>query len=249
MKPFICLLICCSLLYTANAQQSLYISQGKIEFEKKLNAHAFIKGDNVWAEARRKATPKFKVTWHELSFNDSTTFYRPTEQETVKSAMDMDAGSDENLVYNQLSKHEYVAQKKFFDKLYLVKDSTLSIKWKITSEIRNIAGFECRRANAIIFDSVYIVAYYTDAILTPGGPESINGLPGMILGLAIPHEHVNWFATKVYAREIKPEELTKPLKGQPTNANALKELISERFKNWGKAGINLFWPLSCKFAL
>jgi GLPGLI family protein len=30
-------------------------------------------------------------------------------------------------------------------------------------------------------DSVFIVAFYTDQIVTSGGPESFNELPGMIL--------------------------------------------------------------------
>jgi GLPGLI family protein len=48
-----------------------------------------------------------------------------------------------------------------------------------------IAGFNCRRANAMIMDSIYVVAFYTDEILTTGGPESFSGLPGMILGVAL----------------------------------------------------------------
>src|SRR5690606_4021880 len=31
----------------------------------------------------------------------------------------------------------------------LVQDSLLKVKWKITNEYRNIAGYECRRANGV----------------------------------------------------------------------------------------------------
>ena len=50
--------------------------------------------------------------------------------------------------------------KYFFDKKYLVKDSLLKVKWKLTGEKRNIAGLECKRANAIILDSLYIVVFF-----------------------------------------------------------------------------------------
>ena len=90
-----------------------------------------------------------------------------------------------------------ITQKNVYDDLYLVKDSLRKIDWKITDETREIAGYECRRANAIVLDSVYVVAYYTIQIPFSGGPESFTGLPGTILGLALPHENMTWFATKV----------------------------------------------------
>ena len=90
-----------------------------------------------------------------------------------------------------------MSQKTVFEQTFLVEDTLRRIKWKITDETRPIAGFNCRRANALIMDSICVVAFYTDEILTTGGPESFSGLPGMILGIALPHEHITWFATKV----------------------------------------------------
>ncbi len=57
-----------------------------------------------------------------------------------------------------------------------MQDSTRKITWKITDEMREIAGFSCRRANAIMLDSIYVVAFYTDQIPVSGGPESFSGL-------------------------------------------------------------------------
>src|SRR5690606_7351082 len=79
----------------------------------------------------------------------------------------------------------------------LVQDSLLKVKWKITNEYRNIAGYECRRANGVTLDSVYVVAFYTDQIPTSAGPGTIHGLTGMILGLVVPEQHYNIYATKV----------------------------------------------------
>jgi GLPGLI family protein len=73
----------------------------------------------------------------------------------------------------------------------------MKIDWKITNEPRTIAGFECRKAVARIFDSVVVIAFYTDEIMPSSGPESFGGLPGMILGLAIPRLHTTWYATKL----------------------------------------------------
>lgn len=79
----------------------------------------------------------------------------------------------------------------------VIADSLMNIKWKITDEYRNIAGYTCRRANGIVLDSIYIVAFYTDEIAVSGGPSCFRGLPGMILGVAVPELHFNMFATNV----------------------------------------------------
>jgi GLPGLI family protein len=39
----------------------------------------------------------------------------------------------------------------------IVQDSMKRIKWKITDEYREIAGYNCRRANGITPDSIYVI--------------------------------------------------------------------------------------------
>ena len=110
------------------------------------------------------------------------------------------------------------------------------ITWKITDETREIAGYQCRRANAIIMDSVYVVAFYTDQIAVSGGPESFTGLPGMILGLALPHDNVTWFATKVTEMLVPEKDLAPPTKGKPVNDKGLSEVLMGAMKDWGEYG-------------
>ena len=56
----------------------------------------------------------------------------------------------------------------------------------------------------------------------------------MILGVAIPHEHVTWFATKLYAIPVKETDLKTPTKGSKTTNAAMKENIQSSLKGWGK---------------
>jgi GLPGLI family protein len=124
-------------------------------------------------------------------------------------------------------------EKHVFDEVFLVKDSTRHINWKITTETRDIAGYKCRRANALVLDSIYVVAFYTDEITTTGGPEMFNGLPGMILGVALPHENVTWFATKVSEVVVTPKQLAAPKQGKPTTNKGLVETLKGALKDWG----------------
>ena len=68
----------------------------------------------------------------------------------------------------------------------LTDDTARKVQWRLSDETRTIAGFECRKAVGIFDDSIAVFAFYTDEILINGGPESINGLPVMILGLGMP---------------------------------------------------------------
>jgi GLPGLI family protein len=143
---------------------------------------------------------------------------------------------ENNIIQSDLEAGKFVSQKNVLGKTFLLQDSLRKIKWKITDETRVIAGFNCRRANAIIMDSIYVVAFYTDEILSSGGPESFTGLPGLILGVALPHQHVTWFATKVQQVEVGPAGVAIVPKGKKVNYVSLYEELKEGTKDWGKSG-------------
>jgi GLPGLI family protein len=237
-----CVLFINNLLY---GQHVHFTTSGTIEYEKKVNMHAVIKkliNKNNEAfyvpafEAFKKNNPQFRTLKSSLTFGGNKTLYTPGEDmETLNSAyfQDLPAAQQLNTIYTDLNARVSVASKKVFDELFLVKDVPRKISWKITDETREIAGYTCRRANAIILDSVYVVAFYTDDIPVSGGPESFTGLPGMILGIALPHENVTWFATKVTETPIADNQLKQPSKGKPTTYNGLILKMQVATKSWG----------------
>ena len=227
------------------AQHAHFTTSGTIEFERKTNMYAiipkFINKDNeAWLnplfDAYKKAQPQFKVSKSVLSFSNNKTLFTPAEEEIVSGAgyfANAPFATQNNTIYSDLDAKTGVFQKKVFDELFLVKDSTRKIKWKITDETREIAGYNCRRANAIMMDSIYVVAFYTTDIPVSGGPESFNGLPGMILGVALPHENIAWFATKVTDMTLAPNAITPPKKGKQMETKAFKDKMKATFKDWG----------------
>src|SRR5260221_14129933 len=187
----------------------------------------------------KKMSTHFKTTYFDLLFHKNKSLYRPGRESADKdNNFLLQAPAQNNTIYADLDDEKGISQKNIFDDLFLVQDSLRRIKWKITTETRNISGFSCRRANAIILDSIYVVAFYTDEILTTGGPESFTGLPGMILGVSLPHQHITWFATKVQAVKVADTEITAPQKGKKVTNPALKQTLQESLKEWGKAGRN-----------
>jgi GLPGLI family protein len=89
-----------------------------------------------------------------------------------------------------------------------------------------------------------VVAFYTDEILVSGGPESFHGLPGMILGLAVPRLYTTWFATKVQLIEPKENDLAAPTRGKKINVKSLEGTLQKSLKDWGKQGQkNIWWVM------
>jgi GLPGLI family protein len=206
--------------------QDIFLSNGKIEFEKKVNTINSLKdiykrddngGGNDFFSAMLKQVPEWNTTYFNLYFDNNKTIYEPGREVTTNGPKGpgwfQDPAQD-NVVYSNLETNERVSQKSVYEKKFLLTDSLRKLKWKITNDSRDIAGFNCRKATAIINDSVFVVAFYTDQIITSGGPESFNGLPGMILGLAIPRLHTTWYATKVETIEPTASILTPPTKGK-----------------------------------
>src|SRR5580704_7915803 len=226
------------------AQNNIFLSQGKIEFQRTINQFAQMEemrdpgDDDSWSDFSKKVMGnKFKTDYFDLLFTRTKTVYKPGRESPDKpNPFFNNPPANQNIIFDDLDQEKSVGQKAVFEQTFLVQDTLRRIKWKITDETRVIAGFNCRRANAIVMDSIYVVAFYTDEILTTGGPESFTGLPGMILGVALPHEHITWFATKVEAVPVSEAALVPPAKGKKVTNAALFETINSRMKDFGNWG-------------
>lgn len=244
MKLYQLLIVCLIFTKAGFAQNARFTTQGVIEFEKRVNMYALIK-DQIKKYPNRtyyvqafedyqKKNPQFKALKSTLTFTKDQTAFNPVEEDMMSNNFfDFETTKQNNIIITNMVNNTSISQKRVFEETYLVKDSVRKINWKITSEIRNIAGYDCRRANALIMDSIYVVAFYADEIPVSGGPESFTGLPGMILGLALPYEHVTWFATAVTDQPITADKIKVPTKGKPVNQQQLVNILKAAVKDWG----------------
>ncbi len=241
---FAVLLVCAASL---PAQYAHFTTSGTIEFEKRINVYAVIqktvdKDNEAWLQPQldyyKKNNPQFKTLNAKLEFGNNKTLYTPNETDLPQNRLMSDNPmlNQFNTVFTDIKTKSSVDQKKVFEQTYLVKDSTRRIRWKITDETREIAGYTCRRANGIYLDSIYVVAFYATSIPLAGGPESFSGLPGMILGIALPHENITWFATKVTEASIPQSDIVPPKKGKAINEKDLWKTLQDAVANWGRYG-------------
>ncbi len=159
------------------------------------------------------------------------------ENETQKGGMQwLQSPASENIIFTNLTNGNHVAQKNIYGTNFLIQDSARKVEWRITAETRDIAGFTCRKAVGKMLDSIYVVAFYTDQILPSGGPESFQGLPGMILGIAIPRLNTTWFATKLELVPATDAGLKAPTKGKKQTESEFINTLQTLSKDWGKWG-------------
>jgi GLPGLI family protein len=228
---------------TAQAQSNpIFISHGRVEFQRSVNVYAQMQqtleeGDEQWMDLMKKMSNHFRNSYFDLFFTGKKSLYKPGRESEDKQTFGWwTPPAQDNTIFSDLETRKFIGRKNVFEQAFLVEDSLRTIKWKITDETRNIAGFTCRRANAIIMDSIYVVAFYTDEILAEGGPESFTGLPGMILGVSLPHNHISWFATKVEAVNISETQVTPPVKGKKVDNAGLLQSVQPSLKEWRKTG-------------
>ncbi|WP_293299114.1 GLPGLI family protein [Pedobacter sp. UBA4863] len=227
------------------AQYTRFVTQGTIVYEKRVNTYAIIKKqialskEDTWGkmafENYQKNNPQFKTLKSTLIFNNEKSLFVPEEEATQSGGwFNLPQTQQNNTVLSSLNLGTSTIQKKIYEENYTVADSIRKINWKITDEFRNIAGYNCRRANALVMDSVYVVAFYTDEIAVSGGPETFSGLPGMILGVALPHDNITWFATSVTDTPIAESKLAlTPKKGKTVSNKQLFDILKSALKSWG----------------
>lgn len=228
----------------AQAQYAYFPENGTITYERTFYLHNNIKknvkdSDNtggklvMYLDEILKNSPKEVITKNVLRFNDTETFYENMQEDQSVHQLNTfnQAISAGVKTYCNFKSKTFKKSLSFVGEELQLADSIPVIKWKFTDEYRNILGYDCRRVNGIMQDSVYIVAFYTPQIPVSGGPELINGLPGMILGVAIPSHNFNYFATKVELSQVTvPASVTKNKKSTPLSKAEIMEKLKELIK-------------------
>jgi GLPGLI family protein len=224
--------------------QTQFINQGKIAFERRVSQFKMNEQDgqeeNLWDVELKKVLTKVLVDEFTLDFTPTQSYYHLTKENIDNKYLFGNIKPIEsNYVLQDFNSGMTSMLRNVFESEYNLIDSLKKFEWKITGEVREIAGFECKKAITKICDSVVVVAFYTDQIPVKGGPENFNGLPGMILGLAIPRLASTWFATKLDLVNTSIPKLA--TKTQKTSWLDMNKELSKGTKSWGKEAAVFLW--------
>jgi GLPGLI family protein len=221
----------------AGTTQETFHSAVKIEFEKVVYVRQQYKElSPEWYEMAKNQLPEQSVNYYQFIGDTEKSLFKETKEAPVNPRSWYQPVADKNVVYNDFKSGKTITQKPVFEETFLMEDSLLRIKWKLTADTRTIAGYDCRKAVGFIDDTVAVFAFYTDELLVTGGPEGIHGLPGMILGVGVPRLHTTWFATKVEVNGVTTGHLIPATKGKKVDRKKMITALDDVLKNWGKYG-------------
>jgi GLPGLI family protein len=131
------------------------------------------------------------------------------------------------------------------DKTYIIEDSLHAPKWKILTEMKEIAGHICM--NAFWNDTLKkqkVMAWYALDIPNSGGPERFFGLSGLILEV-----NINDGAEVITADKIEQKKLTseldfpKKIKGKKIKEVEYVGLLRKYFAEKRKMEQPPFWNI------
>ncbi|MDO8999035.1 MAG: GLPGLI family protein [Bacteroidota bacterium] len=223
-------IIFCFISITTNAQ----ITAAKITYERKTNLYKKLKGNT---ENWLKEEDKIKIDFFELYVNDTSSLFKPQESELREN---LSWATSKNTVLQNFNLNtRYLIKTIWGEELHLT-DSLFKRQWHITESSRKIAGYACRKAIWEPNDSTKIYAWFSYDITPSTGPESFNGLPGTILGIATEDGGVVYFAKKVELINPDAKVFILPKKKKVYAVNELKAQMEKQYgkEKWFKRMLN-----------
>ncbi len=202
-KLFLTAAVAMFVIYS-NAQQK----QGKVTYERIAQMRININEGNGEESRPQTRTDKF-----ELTFGNNQSLWKQAEKDN-DDADNMNSGGmqirmivagSDDVLYNNFTDHRSTELRVFFDKKFIVDDSTRALKWKIGAETKTILNHVCTKATATtinprvtmninngvmdrkeIQDTANVTAWFATDIPVSAGPAEYQGqLPGLILALDI----------------------------------------------------------------
>ena len=225
------------LLAALQTKAQQFINKGTIEFEVITNIKKTMP-DVSYLNELKESMPTFKTAYFDYTFADNKSIYKFTHYDEKKAKIPefFTNGDDDNEWYSDFNTGINYVQKSIWNSPFNLKDSIKDIQWKLSNESRMIAGFNCRKAVGKIMDSVYVFAFYTDEITISGGPCTIHGLPGMILGVTIPRLYMSILATKLMVNDVKTDIIKPTAAKKYYTPKELKDVLAKRWQNDGDEG-------------
>jgi GLPGLI family protein len=212
-------IICCGGLFFYCTIAFCQQKQGKVLYDRTAQMRINL-SEEEGGEQVRTRTDKF-----ELNFTDNKSLWKAAEKENDEAEnINRDgmqirmvvAGSDD-VLFNDLGTGKTTELRVFFDKKFIIDDSTRKLRWKIGEETKIILNHTCRKATATtvnprmmmninngkmerkeIQDTAAVTAWFTDEIPVSAGPGEYQGqLPGLILALDVNNGRVVYQATNI----------------------------------------------------
>ena len=233
MKPVFLFLALVSFTLMSNAQ----MKGGKIIYERKINLHKRLPAGE---ESMKNMIPEFNTSKVQLLFSDFESIYKniPQEEDIRETAGEgsdgprivMKFGGNDDETYKNYSSGKAIEQRELGPRKYIIEDSLRKQNWKLDESgiIKEIKGYVCRKATGKSPQGTDVVAWYTDQINCPSGPDVYGGLPGLILEVNVGDGEIVLTALEI--TDKSDSRLVKaPSNGKKITRKEFQKMMEEQF--------------------
>jgi GLPGLI family protein len=190
-----------------NGQQK----EGKVIYERTVQMPVNFAGMN---DEMQRMIPRSRTDKFELTFGNNLSLWKAAEPDNEDDAITSEGGGMQirmvaqganDVLYTNLANGKRVEQREVMDKKFIIDDSILALKWKMTGETKNILNHNCMKATTTqissrmtmtmndgkmerkeVSDTSTIIAWFANDIPVSAGPAEFQGqLPGLILEMEV----------------------------------------------------------------
>jgi len=180
-----------------------------------------------------------------LYFNATQTKYEDSEESAEKDDRGYSWRRSVYTITRDFGKNTMKDAIDLLNKTYIIEDSLRAPKWKILTEMKEIAGHICM--NAFWNDTLKkqkVVAWYALDIKNNGGPERFFGLSGLILEVNINDGAIMITADKIEEKKLTTElDFPKKIKGKKIKENDYVGILKKYFAEKRKMEQPPFWGI------
>lgn len=183
--------------------------------------------------------PSERKSKNQLFFSEKEAIYKALkEEEDINKELTASDGNQvrfrmrggsEREVYTNLEDGLVTDKSDLFGKTFLIEGGE-PIEWKMTSEMKMIAGYQCMKAT-YMKDTIPVIAWFTPQIPLSLGPNEYAGLPGLVLSVDINEGRRSIVATNVEMRSLTEEEtIVAPNKGKKVTREEFRKIQLEKME-------------------
>ena len=184
-------------------------------------------------------------TYANLYFNANQTKYEDSEESAEKDDAGYSWKREKYIITRNFGKGTMTDVIDLLDKSYIIEDTLRAPKWKILTEMKEVAGHICMKAfwNDTL-KKQKVTAWYALDIPCSGGPERFYGLSGLILEVNINDDAMVITADKIEQKKLTTElDMPKKIKGKKINENGYVEILKKYFAERRKMERPPFWDI------
>jgi GLPGLI family protein len=193
-------------------------------------------------EEMKNMVPPVQSSQQVLLFNEQEILYRDLNDDEKDIDIKHDDGDGgaiqikmvrpKNILYRNLETDKVIESREFMGRTFLVKDDVKALKWKLSPDKKTVLKYSCQKAT-LVDSTKTVVAWFTSEIPLPAGPETFNGLPGLILELDMDNGARTFIADKVEFKSLEKNAIKAPTKGKDCTRAEFDKIVADKMKEMG----------------